>query len=56
MTVIELVYDARPFLYQYAKTNDLVGDGTTVSVVLAPGLNADGVKEDGTNKLYNLAF
>lgn len=29
-----------------AKTNDLAGDGTTTSVVLAQGLIAEGVKVD----------
>ena len=40
-----------------AKTNDLVGDGTTTFVVLAQGLIAEGVKVGSSNFLsifYNI--
>lgn len=37
-----------------AKTNDLAGDGTTTSVVLAQGLIAEGVKVKYTCYLFVL--
>lgn len=36
-----------------AKTNDLAGDGSTTSIILAQGLISEGVKVWAKNPLYN---